>query len=94
MQMEDSLSAHGRDYHFDPEKIASGPTPDEAAAVAEDLERLMEDLRPVERRMLELRLQDYTLEEIAEQVERSERTVRRLMGRLRDRLNMELEDAG
>ena len=73
-----------------PLRLACDPTPEEATALAEHVECLMADLTPLERRMLELRLQQYTLDEIAEQVDRSERTVRRLMGRLRERLEQEL----
>ncbi|MEK6238137.1 MAG: sigma-70 family RNA polymerase sigma factor, partial [Planctomycetales bacterium] len=68
-----------------PEEISREPTPSEALAVVEQLEQLMTGLDPLQRQMLELRLQDHTIEEIAAQVDRSERTVRRLLDKVKDR---------
>lgn len=88
MGREESVCA-GSCYGLAPERIADEPTPDEAAALAEEIELLMADLKPVEREILQLRLQAYTIDEIAEQVGRSERTVRRLLERLRGRYENE-----
>lgn len=67
---------------------ASGgePTPDEAVALADELDVLMRDLDPLARRVLELRLQGYRLAEIASDVDRTERTVRRVLAQIRTRL--------
>jgi RNA polymerase sigma factor (sigma-70 family) len=70
---EDSL--HG----ISPEAFAREPTPLEALTLADQLEQVMRPLTPPQRRMLELRLQGHTLEEIATQTGRSQRTVRRLL---------------
>jgi eukaryotic-like serine/threonine-protein kinase len=53
------------------------PTPDEAVAAADELEAVLRQLSERERMALELRLQGYELEEIAERLDCNERTVRR-----------------
>jgi DNA-binding CsgD family transcriptional regulator len=45
----------------------------------------MARLNPLERQVLQLRLQDCTIEEIARQVQRGERTVRRALDAIRCR---------
>lgn len=71
--------------------IASGePTPDEAAAITEEMQRLMSSLQPIERHVLQLRLQGATVGEISIDVSRSERTVRRLLERMRVALESRL----
>ena len=51
------------------------PTPEEALALADELEWILAQLDPSARRMLELRLQGAQLSEIARETGRSERTV-------------------
>jgi RNA polymerase sigma-70 factor (ECF subfamily) len=63
------------------------PTPDEAALLMEIVQELMADLDGRERTMLSLSLQGYTVKEISPQVERSERTVQRLLERVRTQLH-------
>ena len=65
---------------------ASGPTPQEAAEFAEQYQKLLADLDPEEREMLELKLQDMTQEEIAARLGCTDRTVRRILKRLQSRL--------
>jgi RNA polymerase sigma-70 factor (ECF subfamily) len=55
------------------------PSPEQAVALADHLEQIMRRLQPTERRVLELRLQGHKLEEIAGQLQRSERTIRRIL---------------
>ena len=86
---EESI-ASGSMYGVAPERVATEPTPDDAAALEEQLERIMGALKPLERQMLEMRLQSYTIDEIAAEVGRSERTVRRLLDRLKTYLEQEL----
>jgi RNA polymerase sigma-70 factor (ECF subfamily) len=69
--------------------LAREPTPAEAAALADTLERVFRGLEPLQRRMVELRLQGCSLDEIAADVHRSERTVRRLLERIKERLEQE-----
>ena len=68
------------------EAMAREPTPAEAAALSETVEVLLRDLKEEDREMVTLRLQGYTLEEIAGKCRRTERTVRRVLGRVRQRL--------
>ncbi len=67
------------------------PTPEEAAALAETVERLFRGLGADERAILELSLQGHSTPEISERLGRAERSVRRareraraLLERLRD----------
>ena len=64
-------------------RLAEGSVADDALALAEEIEHLVVGLAPIERRMLELRLEGYTLDEIAHDTNRSQRTVRRVMDRLK-----------
>jgi RNA polymerase sigma-70 factor (ECF subfamily) len=76
-----------------PEALARDPTPLEAAELSETLERLLSGLDEDERPILELSLQGYSTREISDQVDRAERTVRRLRERVRTRLEqMQVED--
>lgn len=68
------------------ESLAREPTPAEAAAVADTLERICRNLAPLTRQMFELRLQGYSLDEIATRTSRCERTVRRLLEQVKERL--------
>lgn len=62
------------------------PTPEEAVALSDELERLLASQTPVHRRMLELRLQGFSLEEVAAEVGVAERTARRALQRVREQL--------
>jgi RNA polymerase sigma-70 factor (ECF subfamily) len=59
------------------------PTPDEAAALTETVERLLRGLDGDERAILELSLQGYSTPEISERLGRAERSVRRVRERAR-----------
>src|SRR5262249_10236329 len=59
--------------------LAREPSPVEALALTEAVEHLMRGLDPVQRRMLELRLQGHNIEEIAGATQRNECTVRRFL---------------
>jgi RNA polymerase sigma-70 factor (ECF subfamily) len=62
------------------------PSPLEALALADEVERLMRTLEPLDRQVLELRLQGYNLEEIAAATRRSERTVTRTLRAIKQQL--------
>ena len=64
----------------------SDPTPEDALALADELERAFSLLTPFGRRVLELRLQGLQIAEIAEDTSRSERSVRRSLAQIRDLL--------
>lgn len=71
---------------------AAGPTPAEQAAFSEQLEHIVSTLTAEERRVLDLKLQQLSNQEIKEELGRSERTVGRLLQRVRDRLEEMLAD--
>lgn len=74
--------------HGDWEAVAKDPTPSHVAMLNELLTELMRSLEPREREMLTLSLQGHSVEEISQKVSRSERTVRRVL----DRIRGEMED--
>ncbi len=82
VQLEaESLPGSG---HFEP--VAPGPSPAEAAAFADQFQQLMASLDDEERQLVDLKLQQYTNDEVAEHLGCSERTVRRILKRVQDRL--------
>lgn len=66
--------------------LAREPTPADAAALADTLEHLLAPLDPLQRRMVALRLDGFSLDEISQEVERSERTVRRVLEQFKEGL--------
>lgn len=66
--------------------FAREPAPIEAVTLVDEVEQLMARLEPLQRRILELRLQGYDREEIAATVERSECTVRRILKQVEEHL--------
>jgi len=67
--------------------VAREPTPDQAAALTETVERLLSQLDADERPIVELSLQGFSTTEISNQLGRAERSVRRL----RERVRLQLE---
>jgi len=74
------------------EVVAREPAPSDAAAAIDELEHILRPLEPLHRRMVELRLEGYTFEEIGAAVGRSERLVRLVLDRVRTRLHERLEE--
>ncbi|OAI54952.1 hypothetical protein AYO44_13935 [Planctomycetaceae bacterium SCGC AG-212-F19] len=66
-----------------PQVLAQAPTPLEAVLLADEVERAMRQLVPLQRRTLELRLQGYDVAEIAADLRCSERTVSRFLKRIK-----------
>jgi DNA-directed RNA polymerase specialized sigma24 family protein len=64
------------------------PSPPEALTLMEQVEQLMRTLDPLTRRVLELRLQGYNHEEIAADIQRSQRTVFRALNEIRRQLEL------
>lgn len=87
---EESLATTRSTMGIGPQAIASEPTPEDAAAVVEELETVMADLTPIQRTVLELALQNKDEAEIAEAIQRSGRTVRRALAEIRDGLEQRL----
>jgi len=77
-------------YH---EALTREPSPVETLAVLEEIDLLTRGLTDVQKRMVELRLQGYLIEEIAEAVARSERTVRRVLEKVKCCLEQRLEES-
>ena len=73
-----------------PQAVSHDPTPDEAAALVEETEFIMHQLSPLQRKVLEVRLQGHTAEHTAQQARCSERTVHRVMGLVKARLEERL----
>lgn len=69
------------------EALDREPTPEEAALLADDLTHLVHGLSERDCRIVELRLQDYTPIEISARVGCAERTVFRVLHRVKDRLD-------
>lgn len=67
------------------------PTDEEAVALSDEVAFLMRELEPQQRTMLELRLQGQPIPDIAETVDRSERTVRRFLSSFREQLEERLK---
>ena len=86
VSMEEQLS----DSH---DLASAEPSPDEAAAISDELEFVMRSLDETERRTLELRLQGELIEAIAAELRQSERTVRRTLARVREVMLKRLPDA-
>jgi RNA polymerase sigma-70 factor (ECF subfamily) len=77
---------------LDARLLAQEPSPLEAVALVDEVEQVMRRLEPLQRRMLEMRLQGHTLFEIARATQRTERTVRRLLERVRQELQPDADD--
>jgi len=62
------------------------PTPGEAAELSDQLRSVLSCLSGEEQRIVELKLKDYTNDEVAHELRCSERTVRRVLHQLQSRL--------
>ena len=87
---EESLLADQSMLRVSPEAIAEDPRPDDAAAMVEELGDVLSGLDPLSRSILELSMQNLTVEQISEEVQRSERTVRRTLQQVRNELEKRL----
>jgi len=78
------------DNDFDVAMVAHEPTPEEAAALADLIEKTLDGASETESQTLELALQGFTASEIASQVGCSRWTVRRMLDRIGQRLFAQL----
>jgi RNA polymerase sigma-70 factor (ECF subfamily) len=74
------------------ERWAGQPSPMDASMLADTLENAMRELTPVQRRIIEMRLQGNTVPEIAAETQRSLATVKRLLHQLKEKLGNDLGD--
>jgi RNA polymerase sigma factor (sigma-70 family) len=87
-------SPGGADPDIPAELLAQEPSPDEAVALAEILEAVLRRLKPVHRRMVELRLQGHTIPEIAVDTQRCLATVEDVLHQVKERLGQDLGKKG
>ncbi|MFM9960130.1 MAG: RNA polymerase sigma factor [Planctomycetaceae bacterium] len=85
----DAETASGHRWH---EAVDRGPSPEEAMMLSELIERLMQRLDARQQQMLALRMQGFELEEIADQVQSSRRTVARVIAEVKRVLREFLAD--
>lgn len=88
VELEVSVS----EIDFDPEAVAHDPTPSEALALAEELEAVLEGLRPPEPEMVRLCLQGYSPSEIGAELRCSRWTVWRVLNRVGHQLQRRLHE--
>ena len=88
LQREVAIPSSPEDSQASWEAIAREPTPSEAAMLNETVEKLLRSLGERDRRIVELSLQGYTVAEVAGQVSCAERTVQRLLARIKQRLEL------
>jgi RNA polymerase sigma factor (sigma-70 family) len=69
------------------------PSPEEAAEFADQLEHLLSEMDEEEKQLVQLKLQSHTNLEIADHMGCSERTVRRILSRVKSRLRKALEES-
>ena len=74
------------------EAAANDPTPQEAAQFADEFEKLLDGLDDEEQQLVQLKLEQCTNQEIADRLECSERTVRRILKRVQSRLQQILDE--
>jgi len=72
--------------------LARGPSAVEAVSLVDEVECVMRGLDPLQRRVLELRLQGHTLEEIVAQTERSITTVRWTLKQIKQQLEQRYQE--
>ena len=75
------------------EPVSAEPTPEQVAEYGEHLESFLAVLDSEERQIVESKLENYTHQEIAQQLGTSERTVRRLFKRAQAKLSRMLEES-
>lgn len=79
------------DFHL--EKLAETPSPVEAFIFAEMIERVSCRLDSRHAMLLELRMEGYSQQEIADELQTSDRSIRRMLDNIREVLSRELETA-
>jgi RNA polymerase sigma factor (sigma-70 family) len=87
---EESTTGNNSIIGIPPEAICREPSSEELNILIEEIESEMSSLSELKRRIVELRFQGHSNEEIAEQVHCTERTVQRTLKQLRERLDKRL----
>ncbi len=79
MDREQPLPELGGAFGVAPKILARDPSPVEAVVLAEELDQFLQGLEPLHCRILELWLEGCNRDEIAARIQRSQRTVRRVL---------------
>ncbi|MGE3806062.1 MAG: RNA polymerase sigma factor [Gemmataceae bacterium] len=87
---EQTIPDHEREQGLGPSAplLTREPGPLEVVAICDELENILRDLKPAYRQMVELRLQGYNVFEIADETGAGERTVRRVLDKIKTRLEL------
>lgn len=91
MNMDQSVAA-GAAVAFADRARDGGPTPDAAAALVDELQSVLRQVKPRDRQIVELRMQGCSTGEIAQETGRSERSVRRILQHLGEQLRKSIEE--
>jgi DNA-directed RNA polymerase specialized sigma24 family protein len=91
LAQEESVGPLGSTLGIAPQRLAREPSPDEALELLEEVQRVMENLLPLHREMLELHLQGLSVEEISRTTQRTEHQVRRVIKKVKEDLQGRLE---
>lgn len=86
---EGSVAASSN-WNVNPEFVAHEPSPAEAVTIVDELNNVMQTLKPLHRQVLEMRLQGLAVRDIAKAVDRTERTIRRTLEAIREMLHQRL----
>ena len=89
IEREQSLPEKDEVFGIQVDMLGREPSPDEAVMLADVLEEVMRGLKPMQRRILELRLQGWSLGEIVAETQFSTSTVSRVLREVQDRLSQE-----
>jgi DNA-directed RNA polymerase specialized sigma24 family protein len=92
LHRENHFSSEDSLLGIQPQLAAGNPTPLDAVALADLVEHLLRPLPSEQRRILELRLQGYSLFEIANESACSEWSVRHLLSQVKERLEELISD--
>lgn len=86
VQQEENVPELGNSLRVTP---SATPSPHDGVALADIIDSIAGRLTDVESRVFNLRLESYTLDEIAKQTQRSQRSVRRILERIKRLLRRE-----
>ena len=88
--LEESMLADRSIFRVSPEMISDEPKPDDAVVMVEELSNVLTDLDETQRKIIELSMQNQSIPQIADAVQRSERTIRRTIQQVREDLEKRL----
>ena len=90
---EESMLAEQGLLRVTPEAVSEEPRPEDAVIMVDELTELLAQLDETQRSIIELSMQNQNVEQIAETIQRSERTVRRTLQQVREELENRLSQS-